>query len=166
MASIPALPISPPVIIKPSQQKVDTGKALKMRLQGQTFAQIATVFDCTPSAIHQALKKFEPFLNGLEPGSLTAYSEHRADLFNTVEAHLTASLLDPDCLAKASLNNRAYAFKQIHEARRLESGQSTQNISVLGKLILQAEEQLGKPAASVQATKATAKAEDGNRVNP
>lgn len=160
MASTPAPPISPPVIIKPSQQKVDTGKALKMRLQGQTFSQIAAVFDCTPSAIHQALKKFEPFLNGLEPGSLTAYSENRAELFNSVEAHLTASLLDPDTLAKASLNNRAYAFKQIHEARRLETNQSTSNVSVLGKLILQAEAGLGQPNVSKQTTKAAAETED------
>jgi predicted DNA-binding protein YlxM (UPF0122 family) len=132
-----------PVITHPSQQKIDVSKALKLRLQGQTFEQIASVFDCTASAVHQALKKFEAFLKGIEPGQLTAYSENRAELFNQVEAHLTASLLDADALAKASLNNRAYAFKQIHEARRLESGQSTANVSILGKLIAAAEEKLG-----------------------
>ena len=140
MATAPGLPIlSKPVITHPKQQKIDVSKALKLRLQGQTFDQIASVFGCTGSAVHQALSKFELFVKDLGPGQLTAYSDHRSELFNSVEQHLTASLLDPDAMAKASLNNRAYAFKQIHEARRLESGQSTSNasLSILGKLVVQ-----------------------------
>lgn len=144
---IAILDLTAPVITHPKQQKIDVSKALKLRLQGQTFDQIASVFGCTGSAVHQALKKFEAFVKDLGPGQLTAYSEQRAELFNTVEAHLTASLLDPDALAKASLNNRAYAFKQIHEARRLEAGQSTSNVSMLGKLIHAAEAQLGAAKA-------------------
>ena len=146
MASYPA----PPIITQPSRQKIDTGKALKLRLQGFTLDDIGKTFGVTRSAVHQTLQKFEPFLNLAEPGLLQAYSDNRADLFNAVEAHLTASLLDKDAMAKASLNNRAYAFKQIHEARRLESGQSTANVSVLGKLILQAESQLGAGKAQAK----------------
>jgi len=142
---------SPPrkIITNPSRQKIDVAKALKLRLQGNTFEEIGAVFAVHRSSVQQALQKFEPFCRGLGPGQLTAYSEHRAELFNAVEAHLTASLLDGDALAKASLNNRAYAFKQIHEARRLEAGQSTSNVSVLGKLVAAAEERLGTPAASM-----------------
>ncbi len=132
---------------KPSNSKLDVAKCLKLRLQGNTYDEIGAIFSCTGSAVYQALTKFEPFINQLQPGQLTAYSENRADLFNAVEQHLTASLLCPDALAKASLNNRAYAFKQIHEARRLEVGQSTANLSVLGKFIQQAESQLGAPKA-------------------
>lgn len=133
--------------------KIDVAKALKLRLQGATLEDIGDLMGVTKQAIYQALTKFEPFLTGCEHGQLTAYSEHRAELFNVVEQHLTASLLDPDALSKASLNNRAYAFKQIHEARRLESGQSTNNISVLAKLITQAEGQIGagKAQAGAQA---------------
>ena len=123
--------------------KIDVAKALRLRLQGATLADIAEMQGVTPQAIDQALKRFQPFVQGLEPGQLSAYSEERANLFNVVEQHLTGSLLDPQALEKASLNNRAYALKVIHEARRLETGQSTSNLSVLGKLVMQAESSLG-----------------------
>lgn len=143
------------VITHPRAQKIDVAKALKLRLQGNTFDEIGLIFDCNGSAVHQALAKFAPFLNGIGPGELTAYSESRSELFNRVEQTLTASLLDAGKIEKASLNNVAYAFKQIHEARRLESGQSTNNISVLGKFLMQAEDGLGKttphPVAAQQA---------------
>lgn len=138
-----------PPILHPKPHRVDVAKALKLRLNGATLEDIGLLQGVTKQAVYQALTKFEPFLRGVEPGELTAYSEERANLFNRVEQHLTESLLDPDVLAKASLNNRAYAFKQIHEARRLESGQSTANISVLGKLLLEAETRLGKPGLQV-----------------
>jgi hypothetical protein len=167
MATTEVLPDPPKKIItSPSRQKIDVAKALKLRLQGNTFDEIGLIFDCSGSAVHQALSRFEPFINQLAPGQLTAYSESRADLFNVVEAHLTGSLLDPSALQKASLNNRAYALKVIHEARRLETGQSTSNLSVLGKLVLQAESGLGATAASKPNPKAETKAEDRNRENP
>ena len=145
MASDTTLPILNKT--HPKYNKVDVAKALKLRLNGATLPDIAALQGVTKQAIYQALTKFEPFIANLEAGQLTAYSENRAELFNAVEQHLTESLLDPDALAKASLNNRAYAFKQIHEARRLESGQSTSNasLSILGKLVVQAEAKLGTP---------------------
>ena len=135
-----------PDSVKAVIHRVDVAKALKLRLQGNTFEHIANVQGVTKQAIYQALTSFEPFLKGVEKGQLTAYSEERASLFNVIEQHLSASLLDPDAMQKASLNNRAYALKVIHEARRLETGQSTGNISVLAALIVKAEEGLGKAA--------------------
>jgi len=43
-------------------------------------------------------------------------------------------LTDPAKRAKASLNNTAYAARQIVDIRRLETGQSTENIALLGRL--------------------------------
>ncbi len=39
-------------------------------------------------------------------------------------------MLEDDKLEKASGNNLGYMFTQVHQARRLEFGQSTQNISL------------------------------------
>jgi len=145
-----------PAVSKP---RIDVAKALKLRVQGATLEEIGDLQGVSKQAVYQALTKFEPFIAGLQPGQLTAYSEQRAELFNAVEMHLTASLLDPDALSKASLNNRAYAFKQIHEARRLETGQSTSNqaLSLLGQIVLKAEERLGSaPQPVVNAPKHTA----------
>ena len=58
---------------------------------------------------------------------------------------MTTSLADEDAIQKASLRDRAVTLGIITDKRRLEAGQSTSNISVLGKLIVQAEERLGKP---------------------
>ena len=137
------------VITHPKQQKIDVAKALKLRLQGNTLEEIGAVFGVTRSAVHDALQRFQAFTQHTDTGVLTAYSEHRAELFNAVELHLTASLLDGDAMAKASLNNRAYAFKQIHEARRLQAGESTSNVSILGKFITDAEAKLGAPPLQV-----------------
>ncbi len=130
--------------------KIDVGKALKMRLQGASLEDIGNLFGVTKQAVHYALTSFEPFLKGIEHGDLTAYSEQRAELFNVVERHLTGSLLDPDALQKASLNNRAYALKVIHEARRLETGQSTNNTSILAQIITKAEQGVASLVASTQ----------------
>ena len=141
---------SPSTLPTPTHNKVDVAKALKLRIQGATLEDIGKLQGVTKQAVYQALTKFQPFIANLEAGQLTAYSENRAELFNAVEQHLSGLLLDTEKGAKASLNNVAYAFKQIHEARRLESGQSTANVSVLGKLILQAESQLGAGKAQAK----------------
>ena len=144
MATTEVIPSPPKKIVShPKAQKIDVAKALKLRLQGNTLEEIGAVFGCNKQAVYQALDKFKAFLGDVEAGNLTAYSENRAELFNAVEKHLSASLLDPYAMQKASLNNRAYALKVIHEARRLETGQSTSNLSVLGKLVMQAESSLG-----------------------
>jgi hypothetical protein len=53
------------------------------------------------------------------------------------------SLLDEEAIEKASLNNRAFAFSQLFNAHRLATHQSTENVGILGKLILTAEDNLG-----------------------
>lgn len=145
MATDTVIPSSRKVITNPTRQKIDVAKALKLRLQGNTFEEIGAIFAVSRSAVQQALQNFDDFLKQANPGELTAYSENRADMFTVVERHLTGLLLDADKGRKASLNNVAYALDKVHNARRLETGQSTGNISVLASLITRAEEQLGKP---------------------
>jgi hypothetical protein len=64
-------------------------------------------------------------------------------LLSAAEERLIASLVDEEAIEKASLNNRAYAFQQPHNARRLEQGKSNLNVGLLGRLVLAAEETLG-----------------------
>lgn len=58
---------------------------------------------------------------------------------------MIASLADPEKLAKASLNNVAYAFQQVHTARRLEEGKSTENKSIITAMLDGAHDKLYKP---------------------
>ena len=54
----------------------------------------------------------------------------RIQILTGIEAELLRHLADPDRLKKASINNLAYAFYQINNARRLEEGRSTQNLDM------------------------------------
>jgi hypothetical protein len=126
-------------------KRIDVAKALKLRVQGNTYEEIAAVLGVTAQGVYQALDKFESFLTDAgQPGLLQAFQDSRGELLNAMEMRLMRSLVDEDAISKASLNNRAYAFEKIHQARRLQEGKSTENVSVLGKLILSAEDNLGE----------------------
>lgn len=71
-----------------------------------------------------------------------AFTNAKVSVLSALEEQLMASLADPDKLAKASLNNIAYAFTQIHQASRLEQGKSTENVGVLSRYISQSNKQL------------------------
>ncbi len=135
-------------------KKLDPFEVYKLRLQNRlTFPQIAGIFGCSAQAAHQCFTKFSEALG--ETGDVEAYTNAKQALFSQAEERLIASCLDPDKLAKASLNNIAYAFTQIHTALRLETGKSTQNISTLSKLIGQADAGLFKADNSAHMNQST-----------
>jgi hypothetical protein len=135
--------------------RVDVAKALKLRLQGLTFTAIGKVLGVTKQSVSRALTNFEPFLNGVEPGQLTAYAEERGNFLSAIEVRLMRSLTDEGAIKKASLRDRTVSMGIVFDKRRLEAGQSTNNVSVLSKLILQAEEKLGVPAKATKETDST-----------
>ena len=150
--------VLPSITETESRQPVDLLKAYKLRVQHNlTYQQIADATGQPKSSIHRALTDLCDLI--ADPQRLKHYEDARPQLFGVVEERLMQSLVDEEKIAKASLNNVAYAFKQIHEARRLETGQSTNNISVLGKFLLQAEERLGAAPASKQSVQAPAQEE-------
>jgi len=63
------------------------------------------------------------------PEIIEQYQNSRANLLTSAELQMVQAMMDPESIAKASLNNRAYAFTQVHNARRLEEGKSTSNVS-------------------------------------
>lgn len=125
-----------------SPQPVDILRAYKLRVQhGLSYREISDITGQPKSSIHRALTDLMTLLG--DPERLAAYPDARAPLLNAVEERLTWSLMDPDVLEKASLRDRAVSLGIITDKRRLEAGQSTSNLAVLGKLIVQAEERLG-----------------------
>lgn len=127
----------------PRQRKFDHGIALELACQGWRVSEIAKRCKVAESSVQQALAKYSHLLNELQPGALEAYRARRSDLLTLVERELMTSLLDPAAIAKSSLNNRAYAYTQVHTSRRLEEEKSTANSSaVLHVLIEQQHSQL------------------------
>ena len=120
---------------------IDPLEVYKLRQQHQlSFRQIADITGNTPGGVH---KSYQQLLDTLGTRhDIDAYSNARAQLLGAVEHRLVASIVDPDKLEKASLNNVAYALTQVHTMRRLEQGQSTNNIAVLSQVISSAKHRL------------------------
>jgi transposase len=137
---------------KAVSKRIDVAKALKLRVQGNTYEEIAAVFGVTKSAVHQALNKLEHLLDGVQQGEVTAYSEERRNILSIAEARMLRSMLDEDAIQKAPLASRTMAFGVLYDKRRLEEGKSTENVSVLGKLILSAEDNLGNTKGKASAS--------------
>jgi len=112
----------------------DTNKLLKLRLEKHlTYDQISELTGMPKTTVYERLSWFEKLVK--DPEQLQAYREQRGVLLSGVEAQLLTELANSDKLEKASLNNVAYAFGQIHMARRLEEGKSTSNLSIHALLI-------------------------------
>jgi hypothetical protein len=132
----------------PTRQPVDLLKAYKLRVINRlSYQEIADALDVPKSSIHRALTDLVTLLPNAE--QQRAYEEARPDILTAVEERMIASLVDEEAIAKASLNNRAYAFKQIHEARRLEQNKSTENVSIIEKLLDRSHEEMYKPGMGI-----------------
>lgn len=134
---------APPALTR--HRKLDLAQVWRQRLINRLpITEIARIHGVSKQAISQACQRLDEIVPDLE--TLHAYREVKPALFDAVEQRLMASLVDPEAIAKASLNNRAYAFTQIHTAGRLERGQSTANVGLLSKMIEGVHEGLFAPA--------------------
>jgi hypothetical protein len=134
-------------------RKIDVAKALKLRVRGNTFEEIASVLGCSKQGVEQALDKFKDYLSDVvQEGQLQAYNEERRAILSAAEAKLLRSVVDEDAIQKAPLASRVMAFGVLYDKRRLEEGKSTENVSVLGKLILSAEDNLGNTKGKASAS--------------
>ena len=128
-----------------TRQPVDLLKAYKLRIQHNlTYQQIAEATGQPKSSIHRALTDLCELIG--DPERLKHYEEVRPKLYGAVEERLMQSLVDPEAIQSASLRDRAVSFGIMYDKRRLEEGKSTANLSVLGKLLIEAETRLGQPA--------------------
>ena len=128
-----ALPVNtednnPTIKDKAENKSIDVGKALTLRLKnGLSYGDITKQFNVSRPAVYKRLKPFENFIK--DPDSLNAYGENRAAILNSAEMTMIKEMVNGDKLEKASVNNIAYAYNTLFNARRLDQGESTANIS-------------------------------------
>ena len=109
-------------------------KLLKLRIdKGLSYNQIETLTGIPHSTLHERLKWIDNLIKN--PEELDGYRDNRASILSSVELEMVRDMADETRRSKASLNNVAYAFGQLHMARRLEEGKSTSNLSVHATLI-------------------------------
>ena len=137
-------------VIHSNTKRVDVLEAYKLKtISHLTYKQIGQLQGVHPSAVHAALQSF---LHSLpSDDQLQGYDTARASLMNAASQRLLASCLDEEKIQKATLRESAVAFGIIYDKHRLETAQSTSNISVLSKLISQADSGLFKTQAGSQA---------------
>ena len=126
----------------------DVLKAYRLRVLNRlSYQEIADQLGEPKSSVYKALAQLVALTHDQE--RMEQYEEIRPALLSAAEERLLASLVDEEAIQKATLNNRAYAFQQLHTARRLEQGKSTSNqaLSLLGQIVVRAEEKLGAPKA-------------------
>jgi len=100
---------------------------LKMKMDGMSHAEIAATYGISRQAIDQQVQGIWRLL---DPENLEAYRTQRVAVLEGLEAEILSSMCKNDKLEKASGNNLAYMLTQVHQARRLEAGESTQNVAL------------------------------------
>lgn len=125
-----------------------------MAQAGLSTYQIAKVVDCNQSTVHRFLEKIRPDLQALQP-----YKEGRADILALLQAKNISiqerllERLEDDGLLRAltpqQLSGIVFALNSQHgtlfDKERLERGQSSQNISVVSRMIDSAVQDIYKP---------------------
>lgn len=123
------MPESPP---ERSTAPLDVNKAVELRLvRGLTYQEIADKLGVPKTTVFDRVSKILGLLDNPELNK--SYANNRVEALNAAERVIFANLTDPAKLEKASLNNVAYAFQQIHNARRLEAGLATENVDIHGQ---------------------------------
>jgi predicted DNA-binding protein YlxM (UPF0122 family) len=118
-------------LARPTRQlanPIDIRRAIKQRVSGMSYADIATSQGVSRQAVQQALKPIMDMIG--DPEQLKAYQENRADVMDGLQKTLARSMLDRGKLKAASINNLAYAMRQLNDMGRLERDQSTANVAV------------------------------------
>jgi predicted DNA-binding protein YlxM (UPF0122 family) len=116
------------------RKRLDLAQVWKLRVVNQlSYGEIARSLGVAKSSVHAALQRLHKLVP--DPDVVKAYAEVRPTLLTAVEYRLMASLTDEEALQKASLNNRAYAFQQVFNARRLEDGKATGHLSVISRML-------------------------------
>ncbi|HKC93299.1 MAG TPA: hypothetical protein VKB81_04675 [Nitrospira sp.] len=124
-----------------TERKLDLVTLYKLRVSNKlSYGELARHFGVAKSTVHAALTR----LNKLcpDPESVKAFEGVEATILTATKERLLASLLDEQCIQKASLNNRAFAFTQVANHERLIRGQSTHNIGIFTRVVLQADEEM------------------------
>jgi hypothetical protein len=113
----------------PKSQKLlsKAARVVELTVAGLNQAEIAQSMGIERSNVRDILLKFRPVFSRLDDAP--NYKMVRAQILEAAELRLLESVLCESAIAKAPLNQRAYALDIVHKIRRLETGQSTTNIS-------------------------------------
>ena len=109
--------------------KIDTTKAIKMKLRGSTYREIADAMNTTHSHVHATIAPI--IKNMASPKELEEYRQKQVDVLDSITMRTLQSINDND-YQKASLLQKTTAACQLIDKSRLVSGQTTANVGIMG----------------------------------
>ncbi len=116
------------------RKPLDLVQAYKLRVVNRlSYAEIAKALNVPKSTVHAALHRLTALVP--DPEAVQAFEEVEVSILTSAKEKLLASLVDPDAIQKASLNNRAYAFSQVATHERLLKNKSTVNVGIWAQVI-------------------------------
>lgn len=100
---------------------------LRLKLEGHTLKEIGQRYGIGEAAISKRLGRL---LIRLDREQDEAYQRERPAILRAAQRAMLMDIFDPEKRRKATTGNAAYAFTQLHQAERLEVGQSTANVAL------------------------------------
>lgn len=112
--------------------KFDVTQALRLRTMGLSYQEIGNQLGVSKQAIHERLGTITKLMG--DPQMIEVWDSKRVEILKSVEVSLVADLLDDGKRKSASLNNTAYALRQVHDMRQIREQQPTELIGVSANL--------------------------------
>ena len=111
------------------ERRFDLCRAVDLKLKGgMSIAEIAKFLNVQQNTVSYNFEKLRSLFYG-DPEVMRLYERSRGDFLKRLQMAVGVEVFDAGKLKKASVNNLAYAFRQFFDCERLETGQSTQNIT-------------------------------------
>jgi predicted DNA-binding protein YlxM (UPF0122 family) len=120
--------------------KIDTKRMLFMYFyEKRKQSEIARYFNCSRQSVNKALQPFRKLFEN--PEAIAVYRDNKAEVLDAIEMILALTLTDKRKLKKASLNNVAYTFDKVHNARRFsDSGTPSGEAKLLERIEQESDE--------------------------
>lgn len=110
---------------KSKRYTVSLESMIVLRKKGLTYSQIAGALKCSKDTVTKRLAPFRMMIDNTDD-----YKNARA-LSLMIQQHRISKAITDEKLDEAKLKDLAYAFGLFYDKERLETGQSTQNISYM-----------------------------------
>ncbi|KKM85267.1 hypothetical protein LCGC14_1290720 [marine sediment metagenome] len=110
-------------------QPWDLAEALRLRIVKHfTFRDLERYYGVHRTTIHTRMRRFQDIIN--VTGNVEQIQNMKTHLLTLVEFELLQDLLDKGKRKSASLNNTAYAIKQVFDMNRLEQNKATEIVDM------------------------------------
>lgn len=102
------------------------GKILELATKNVPVADIAKATHIPASTVKHSIKRYSKIFKEIQ--NVPEYESSKHKFLSAAEMTCLKSLMDPKKQKAATLNNVAYAFRQVYDANRLQRGLSTSNL--------------------------------------